>query len=172
MLSDIMFGGTKYFDNNNNNAPDDDVFYDGDETLALAEVRCMETGTLAPLLKKELKYKILAKCHQEGKELKTDPVRSPPPVKKKLEPDEQKKLEKRREQNRRAAKKFRERKRSETDRLEQATSELETQNKELKDEVGRLRSELNQLITILKTHNCVANIFAPMFDEPGLLDTS
>ena len=83
MLADNMYGENKFFDNNNN-APDEDVFYDGDETLALAQFKCMETGTLAPLLKEELKFKILAKCHQEGKELNTEPVRTPPPIKKKV----------------------------------------------------------------------------------------
>lgn len=169
-MLDDNFSSKLFYDNNNNNTDDDGVFYEEDEKLAIATQECYKTGTLIPLLKEELKFKILAKCHEQGKELIIDTGRKTPPPKKKLQPDEERKLEKRREQNRRAAKKFRERKRSETDKLEQMTTELECHNEELRQEIIRLSTELNELNALWTTHICVAHLSG--YDEPRMLDVS
>lgn len=57
------------FDDNNNNTNGSFKFNEEDSMLALATEECMKTGTFLPLLKEELKCKILAKCHEEGKQL-------------------------------------------------------------------------------------------------------
>lgn len=72
------------FDDNNNNTEDDgSVFYE-DVQFAMATKQCMETGTYLPLLKEELKCKILAKCHEEGKELAVDIGKKTPPPRKRV----------------------------------------------------------------------------------------
>ncbi|XP_063409400.1 uncharacterized protein LOC134692791 [Mytilus trossulus] len=155
------------FDDNNNNTNGSFKFNEEDSMLALATEECMKTGTFLPLLKEELKCKILAKCHEEGKQLNIKAEQRVAAPKKKLQPDEEKKLEKRREQNRRAAKKFRERKRSDTDRLEQATTELEVLNHELRDEIRRLSTEYHELHVLLTSHSCVVDNTPSVYGELG-----
>ena len=72
-----------FFDDNNNDMQTKGLeSYQEDERLKLATQECMKTGTIFPLLKEELKFKILAKCHEEGKELTVEPEKKLPPTKK------------------------------------------------------------------------------------------
>jgi hypothetical protein len=84
MLEETLSPKMIFDDNNNNTEDDGSVFYEEDAPFAMATKECMKTGTVLPLLKEELKCKILAKCHQEGKELAVDIGRKTPPPRKRV----------------------------------------------------------------------------------------
>ncbi|KAK3093408.1 hypothetical protein FSP39_015258 [Pinctada imbricata] len=119
----------------------------------------MSTGKLTPLLKEELKCRLQMKCFLEGKvlELNYNEDKSPP-VPRTLLPAELARLERRREQNRRAAKKFRQKKKCATGELTKIVFGLEKRNKELRAEIIRLVNERNQLVSNLSGHPCQNNI--------------
>ncbi|XP_041354870.1 uncharacterized protein LOC121372545 [Gigantopelta aegis] len=127
-----------------------EVFDTGDDILIKATFNSYFSGRLTPLLKEELKCRIQTRRLSEGKdELQ---VEFKAPVKNEPRPEELAKLDKRREQNRRAARKFREKKRSGADDLVKVTGKLESENNELRIEICQLKQEKDQLATILTEH--------------------
>ncbi|XP_021353809.1 proto-oncogene c-Fos-like [Mizuhopecten yessoensis] len=123
-----------------------------DEKLRSATLESLETGKITPLLKEELKCRILTRCLEEGKELSPERAIKIQPRKDKLKPDEMMKLEKRREQNRRAARKFRMKKHKTTKTLQQESDVLESKNNDLQDDIQTLLKQKFHLQNLLSEH--------------------
>lgn len=123
---------------------DSDVYFD-DVTK-----KVLETGSLTPLLKEELKYKIQSRRVAEGKrELKVEFL---PPSENKLTPEEEIKVQKRKIQNRLAAKKFRQKQKDLTFNFKKTIQSLESGNTRLRSEIKRLQKEKNELRQRLQQH--------------------
>ncbi|KAK6181036.1 hypothetical protein SNE40_008980 [Patella caerulea] len=125
-----------------------------DPSLRRATFASLESGQLTPLLKEELKCRIQSRRLSEGKEELHVDFTSP--SKFQPRPDEIEKLNKRREQNRRAARKFRQKKRKDGDNLMKEAEKLDTDNTSLQEEIAKLYEERNKLEEILNdhTHKC------------------
>nr|XP_022332395.1 activating transcription factor 3-like [Crassostrea virginica]XP_022332396.1 activating transcription factor 3-like [Crassostrea virginica]XP_022332397.1 activating transcription factor 3-like [Crassostrea virginica]XP_022333329.1 activating transcription factor 3-like [Crassostrea virginica] len=134
-----------------------------DEELVSATIEAYNTGKLTPLLKTELKYRIQKKCFEEGKDLTLD--EEPQIVQRKapLLPFELEKQEKRREQNRRAAKKFRVKKRQASGEINKSLVDEEEKNRQLKEEIKRLLGEIEMFRSALSDHLCITtgDVYTP-----------
>ncbi|ESO90091.1 hypothetical protein LOTGIDRAFT_164395 [Lottia gigantea] len=121
-----------------------------DPSLRRATYASLETGQLTPLLKEELKCRIQSRRLSEGKEELLVDFTSP--SKFQPRPDEIEKLNKRREQNRRAARKFRQKKRKDGDNLMKESEKLESDNTSLQEEIAKLYEERKKLEEIWSDH--------------------
>ncbi|XP_046375544.1 cyclic AMP-dependent transcription factor ATF-3-like [Haliotis cracherodii] len=121
-----------------------------DLTLVKATYAALESGRLTPLLKEELRCRIQSRRLSEGKDELM--VEFTAPTKDEPRPEEVAKLDRRREQNRRAARKFREKKRNKTDVLMQETHRLEASNDTLRSEISELGKERTRLLAVLTEH--------------------
>ncbi|KAL4238492.1 Cyclic AMP-dependent transcription factor ATF-3 [Mactra antiquata] len=119
--------------------------------LHIAALEAYSTGNITPILKEELKYYIQSRRLSEGKNELVVDFNQNTHIKKEtiLRPDEIERLERRKAQNRRASAKFRMKKKSEIERLEQTCADLQTRNKELSDEIKHLTEERNKFYQIL-----------------------
>lgn len=137
-----------------------------DEDLVSATLEAFKTGKLTPLLKTELKCRIQKKCFEEGKDLTLDDepqlVQRKPP----LLPFEVERQERRREQNRRAAKKFRLRKRQASGEMNKILVDLEEKNRQLKEEIKRLLTETDMFRTALSGQLCLSSTEPDPASEP------
>ncbi|XP_060062851.1 cyclic AMP-dependent transcription factor ATF-3-like [Ylistrum balloti] len=107
-----------------------------DVELAKATQACLDTGSVLPIIKEELKCAIQNRRLAEGKtELA---VQFTPPTKQKLRPEEMVKKENRRDQNRRAARKFRQKQAASLKEFQKRIKQLEVEN-------GKLRMQVKQL---------------------------
>ncbi|XP_076442229.1 cyclic AMP-dependent transcription factor ATF-3-like [Babylonia areolata] len=134
-------------------SPDDflhELSYLSDAALLKATVESLHTGRLTPLIKEELRCRIQSRRLSEGKdELRVQfesPTRSEP------RPEEIEKLNRRREQNRRAAQKFRRKKKERGKHLTEESQRLECDNNSLRSEISKLNKERDELLQILSEH--------------------
>ncbi|KAK7502795.1 hypothetical protein BaRGS_00006045 [Batillaria attramentaria] len=141
----------------NDIAGDSSVFDDADldkltrdPRLQEAVKRCKGTRSLQPLLKEELRLKILARRHGNGQGDLEVCFKEPPQYP--MTAEECRKRDVRRAQNRGAAQRFRQRKRSREEELKQKVDEGQKRNKELLSEVETLRRETTRLRGILDRH--------------------
>ncbi|XP_061172470.1 cyclic AMP-dependent transcription factor ATF-3-like [Saccostrea echinata] len=125
-----------------------------DEELLTATMEALQTGKLTPLLKTELKCRIQKKCFDEGKDLTLDDEPKLVQSKAPLLPFEIERLERRKEQNRRAAKKFRQKRRQASGELKKIVVELEEKNRQLKEEIKRLLTEMDMIRAVLSSQLC------------------
>lgn len=131
-------------ENMGSSSANSDVYFDN------ATKQVLETGSLTPLLKEELKYKIQSRRVAEGKrELKVEFL---PPAENKLTPEEEIKVQKRKLQNRVAAKKFRQKQKDVAFNLKKTIQSLESGNTRLRSEIKRLQNEKNELQQKLQQH--------------------
>lgn len=142
-------------------APEDiDVFGDDEITSGMnpgldprlreAFRRCQGTRTLEPLLKEELRLKILTRRLGNGQEDIQVDFKEPPPQEL-TEKDHQKRAV-RRAQNRGAAQRFREKKKTRETQLKQTIEKITAMNAELRREAETLREETTSLRSILDLH--------------------
>lgn len=122
-----------------------------DEKMAEAVLTTLETGSIMPLIKEELKYTIQSRRLAAGQpELQ---VEFNQPKRHKVMTDEERdRADKRREQNRKAAQKFRQKQRDTADVLTRKTQRLDAANNTLRAEIKRLAREKNQLCKLLQEH--------------------
>lgn len=131
-------------ENMGSSSANSDVYFDN------ATKQVLETGSLTPLLKEELKYKIQSRRVAEGKrELKVEFL---PPSENKLTPEEEIKVQKRKLQNRVAAKKFRQKQKDVAFNWKKTIQSLESGNTRLRSEIKRLQNEKNELQQKLQQH--------------------
>lgn len=131
-------------ENMGSSSANSDVYFDN------ATKQVLETGSLTPLLKEELKYKIQSRRVAEGKrELKVEFL---PPSENKLTPEEEIKVQKRKLQNRVAAKKFRQKQKDVAFNLKKTIQSLESGKTRLRSEIKRLQNEKNELQQRLQQH--------------------
>ncbi|XP_046375543.1 cyclic AMP-dependent transcription factor ATF-3-like [Haliotis rubra] len=137
-----------------------------DEGLVQATVEVLKTGRLTPLIKEELKCTIQTRRLSEGKDELQVEFNSP--EKTSLRPEEVERQHRRREQNRRAAMKFRQKKKDRTEILLRETQKLQNANTTLRDEIDRLVRERNHLTEVLSAHQprCSLGLATVIFHEP------
>nr|KAG5710734.1 hypothetical protein BaRGS_035136 [Batillaria attramentaria] len=125
-----------------------------DEKMAEAVLNTLETGSIMPLIKEELKYTIQSRRLAAGKpELQVE--FNPPKRQKLMTKEERERAEKRREQNRKAAQKFRQKQRDTAETLTKKTQKLEGSNTTLRAEIKRLTREKNELRKLFHAHLAV-----------------
>ncbi|KAL3874159.1 hypothetical protein ACJMK2_037210 [Sinanodonta woodiana] len=121
--------------------------------LFLAAMESYRTGKMTPLLKEELKYRILSRILSEGRDeltLDRQADMSRHDVNEhQLQPEEIKRIETRKEQNRKAAQKFRLKKKLEMDVVLKEYDELKKKNSVLRDEIKRLSDEREIMMRII-----------------------
>ncbi|KAK3606656.1 hypothetical protein CHS0354_037545 [Potamilus streckersoni] len=114
---------------------------------------------MTPLLKEELKYRILSRRLSEGRDeltLDRQADMSRQDVHQcQLRPEELKRIETRKEQNRKAAQKFRLKKKLEKDSVSKEYEELKKRNSVLREEVKRL-SNIGQIMKKVIADMCQA----------------
>ncbi|XP_076442965.1 cyclic AMP-dependent transcription factor ATF-3-like [Babylonia areolata] len=123
-----------------------------DDRMAAATLTALETCSLTPLIKEELKYTIQSRRLAAGKpELVVDtsiPVRQ----KKVMTAEEKERALKRREQNRMAAQRFRQKQKDTADVLLRKCQRMEGSNTTLRAEIRRLARECQELRQLLTSH--------------------
>ncbi|KAL8592633.1 hypothetical protein ACOMHN_026563 [Nucella lapillus] len=123
-----------------------------DDKMAAATLTALETCSLTPLIKEELKYTIQSRRLAAGKpELVVD-TSTPVRVKKVMTVEERGRALKRREQNRVAAQRFRQKQKDTGDVLLKKCHKLEGSNTTLRTEIRRLARESQELRQLLTSH--------------------
>ncbi|KAL5009337.1 hypothetical protein ScPMuIL_014918 [Solemya velum] len=129
-----------------------------DAKLAKAYKEAKKIGKLTPLLKEELKCRIQARRHSEGKgELLVkfeEPAFKP---ESEMSPESLVRLEKRREQNRRASMKLRNKKKDDEKLLTEKVARLESDRHSWEADIARLTREKEHLDKLLRHHLCKHN---------------
>ncbi|KAK3583780.1 hypothetical protein CHS0354_022818 [Potamilus streckersoni] len=121
-----------------------------DPSLSLAAVKALESNSMIPIIKEELKHRIQFKRMTEGREeLMIDFTEKP---KAELTAEEKEKVERRREQNRMAARRFREKQNTLGIKLKRKTQELESDNTSLRNQIRELKRERAVLQCQLEGH--------------------
>ncbi|XP_052213532.1 uncharacterized protein LOC127832246 [Dreissena polymorpha] len=118
---------------------------------------------LMPYIKEELKYTIQSKRMKEGKEeLKVDFTDREPCA---LSPEEEQKVEKRKVQNRMAARRFRDRQKTQTHSLQKECRRLENEKTELRKELEQVRKERDGIRQLMEIHlaSCPQQQFPALF---------
>ncbi|CAL1529433.1 unnamed protein product [Lymnaea stagnalis] len=122
-----------------------------DEKIIKATLKSVQSGSLTPLIKEELRCTIQSRRLAEGKgELKVE-FKSPP-RKKDMTEDERKRAVKRRLQNREAAQRFRQKQKDTSDYLTGKIRRLESASNNLISDLKRLKEERDELQEMLKNH--------------------
>ncbi|XP_069118384.1 cyclic AMP-dependent transcription factor ATF-3-like isoform X1 [Argopecten irradians] len=131
----------------------------------ILEAACVaiQTGSMTPIIKQELRFLIQARRLAEGKpELSDQDVKFVPQVTMELRPEERIKKENRREQNRKAAKKFRKKQTALIRNYRKRIQQLESENTRLTSELTTLAEEKHSLQGKLKSHldvcGCVISV--------------
>ncbi|EDO36776.1 predicted protein [Nematostella vectensis] len=75
--------------------------------------------------------------------------------KEQLTPEEEEKRRLRRERNKQAANRCRKRKRDKIEMLERTAQEIDDSNKALETDIANMRTELTELMSVLRSHDCV-----------------
>ncbi|XP_021359923.1 cyclic AMP-dependent transcription factor ATF-3-like isoform X2 [Mizuhopecten yessoensis] len=114
-----------------------------DDKLVKATQECLDTGSIMPMLKEELRCTIQNRRLAEGKTELT--VQFTPPTEQQLNAEEIIKKENRREQNRRAARKFRQKQATLSQNFQKRIEQLEAENRRLTTQVKRLSNEKSYL---------------------------
>ncbi|XP_033735255.1 basic leucine zipper transcriptional factor ATF-like 3 [Pecten maximus] len=125
------------------------------ENAKILEAACvaMETGSMTPIIKQELRFIIQSRRLAEGKsELSELDVKFVPPVTTELTPEEHIKKENRREQNRIAARKFRKKQTASLHKFKKRIQNLESENTRLSSELTTLAREKRSLQGKLQSH--------------------
>ncbi|XP_071079301.1 cyclic AMP-dependent transcription factor ATF-3-like [Haliotis cracherodii] len=122
----------------------------GDEKMVAATLAAIETGSITPLVKEELKCAILTRRFVEGKE--DIQIEFTVPEKKVLTEEEEERATVRREQNRMAARRFRKKQKDTAEVLLKKTQRLESSNTKMRSELLRLQQERDRLKEILTDH--------------------
>ncbi|KAK3605436.1 hypothetical protein CHS0354_007518 [Potamilus streckersoni] len=118
-----------------------------DETVRQAALQYQQTGSLLPIVKMELKCKILQNRLSRGEgEIEID-FTSRESGQFQLSPEEIERINKRRESNRLSARKSRMKKKSAVGKLKKEVAELEAKNSSLRQELIHLRQEKSRLLT-------------------------
>ncbi|KAL8583549.1 hypothetical protein ACOMHN_054865 [Nucella lapillus] len=123
---------------------------DQEYDLAEAEKQAIESGSITPLVKQELKLLIQSRRLSQGKEEMR--VRFGQPCSHQLTQAEEERRLRRKDQNKRAAKRFRENKKFRESTLHEEISLLEGKNEGLRDKVTELRRLKDDLLTHLFSH--------------------
>ncbi|XP_059145254.1 uncharacterized protein LOC131932356 [Physella acuta] len=127
-----------------------------EEKILAATLKAVQSGSLTPLIKEELRCTIQSRRMAEGKgELKVE-FKSPP-KKKDMTDDERKRALKRRQQNREAAQRFRQKQKDTSDYLTDKIKRLEKASNNLIIDLRRLKEERDELQAMLKSHLLVCN---------------
>lgn len=122
-----------------------------DDKMAEAVLTTLETGSIMPLIKEELKYTIQSRRLAAGKpELQVE--FNQPKRRKVMTEEERDRVDKRREQNRKAAQKFRQKQRDTADVLTRKSQRLDGANNTLRAEIKRLAREKKELCRLLQEH--------------------
>ncbi|XP_076464183.1 uncharacterized protein LOC143296235 [Babylonia areolata] len=128
------------------------------DMMAAATLEALESCSLTPLIKEELKYTIQSRRLAAGKpELlarEFNNSNSGATTKRALTTEEKRRDTKRREQNRKAAQRFRQKQRDTEDILSKKCHKLEHSNIRLKAEILRLARETQQLQHMMDSHLC------------------
>eukprot|EP00919_Chromeraceae_sp_WS-2016_P021886 GHVR01051898.1.p1 GENE.GHVR01051898.1~~GHVR01051898.1.p1 ORF type:complete len:172 (+),score=33.22 GHVR01051898.1:2-517(+) len=122
-----------------------------DLPLTTAAVKTMQTHSLTPLIKEELKIMIQKNRLAEGKPELTVEFKEPEDVQ--LTEEDIRRRERRKERNRLAAQKCRTKRREISDVLEQQCSSLENDNACVKSEIDQLQQEILKLQQIKQRHD-------------------
>ncbi|XP_046561988.1 cyclic AMP-dependent transcription factor ATF-3-like [Haliotis rubra] len=130
-----------------------------DEKMVAATLAAIETGSITPLVKEELKCSILTRRFVEGKE--DIKVEFTVPEKKVLTEEEQERAVVRREQNRMAARRFRRKQKDTSEFLLKKTQKLESSNTKMRCELHRLQQERDRLKQLLTDHLMVCPVQEP-----------
>ncbi|XP_076443035.1 uncharacterized protein LOC143281672 [Babylonia areolata] len=143
---------------------------DRDDDLAKAEKQAMESGTITPLVKQELKLLIQSRRLSQGKEeLK---VGFKEPCQHKLTPEEEERRQRRKDQNRRAAKRFRQNKKVRESTLMEEIGMLEGKNDGLREKVTELQRVKDRLLKHIYRHLVSCPSSPPALLHPSTLPSS
>ncbi|XP_067680763.1 cyclic AMP-dependent transcription factor ATF-3-like [Haliotis asinina] len=134
-----------------------------DEKMVAATLAAIETGSITPLVKEELKCAILTRRFVEGKE--DIKVEFTVPEKKVLTEEEQERASVRREQNRMAAQRFRKKQKDTAEFLLKKTQKLESTNTKLRGELHRLQQERDRLKQQLADHLMICPVHDPSLNH-------
>ncbi|ESO90092.1 hypothetical protein LOTGIDRAFT_233902 [Lottia gigantea] len=151
LLDDDCFTMTNNNTMSQNNQEENDV-------LSAAQLS-LQTGSVMPILKQELRYSILVRRNSEGKsEVDTQPILN---TSNELSEYEIEKKKRRREQNRKAAWRFRQKNRSKSSQLETDIQALVKENDKLRKIQNDLIIERDNLLDKMKEHFQICN-FRPV----------